>query len=127
MPFAADFVRRKILVFGKSQVIALACFLMVNNFAPVQGSSELYAGDVLFLHAVVVNAKRKQAVVGGIKMRVAAYQLIFRVIAMAVCPFEISSFTDRIDPIVVVFFIEDFQGVQGNNCLMVFGVRGYMI
>lgn len=125
MLFAADFVRCKILVFGKLQVIAFSCFLVVNNLRVIQACSELHADNVLLLHPVVVNAKRKQTIVGCIKAQIAANQFVFRVIGMAVSPFEINGFTNWIEPIVVVFFVKDFEGVQCSflNCSGAVGNR----
>lgn len=109
MALAADLVRRIILVFGELQVVALSCLLMVNGLVRIQRRSELQAGNVLLLHAVVVDTKRKQAIIGGVKTLVAAYQLIFRVIRMAVGPFEVHGFTNWIEPIIVIFFIKDVE------------------
>ena len=115
MPFAADLIGQKILVFGKRQVVAFACFFVVNHFIPVQGGSELHTGNILLLQAVRVDAKREQLIVGGIKAQAAADQFIFRLIAVPVGPFETGGFTDRVEPIVGVGFIRDFEGVQGDD------------
>ncbi len=118
MAFAADFICGKILVPGKIQVEAFACFLMVNHFTRVFAVSELHAGDVLLLHTVVVYAKGKQVIVGRVKTQIAADQLVFCIIAMPVSPFEINGLTNGVEPIVVIFFVGDFEGVQCDEFLL---------